>query len=376
MPRTLIVTNDFPPRQGGIETFVAAIADGLPPDQLVVYTARMPGAAAGDAARPYPVVRDPSTRLLPTRALSQRVVDAYAAHDCDRVLFGAAAPLGLLAMAVRAAGAHRVIGITHGHELWWARLPVTRPLMRRIGDGCDTLTYLADYTRAGIASALSPAAAARMRRMPPGVDTETFTPHVDGRPVRASLGIPADARVLVCVSRLTPRKGQDTLIAAWPKVRAQLPDAILLIVGQGEDEQRLRDRARALSVTDAVVFAGGVPHPQTPPYFAAADVFGMICRDRRAGLEVEGLGIVFLEAAATGLPVIVGRSGGAVDTVLDGKTGVVVDPTDVDTVAATAIDLLGNPERARRMGAAGRDWVEQAWTWHRVHATVRELLDL
>jgi phosphatidylinositol alpha-1,6-mannosyltransferase len=372
----LIVTNDFPPRQGGIETFVATIAGGLPADQVVVYTSRMPGSDATDAALPYPVLRDPTPMLVPTPAVRRRVTDAFAAHGCDRVLFGAAAPLGLLASPLRAVGARRVVGITHGHELWWARVPGPRGLLRRIGDDCDTLTYLADYTRAAIAEALSPAAANRLRRMPPGVDITTFTPCLDGRPVRQQFGIAADARVLACISRLTPRKGQDTLIRAWPRVLAQVPAAVLLITGTGEDQTRLRQLATRLGVTHAVRFAGGVPHAQTPGHFAAADVFGMICRDRRAGLEVEGLGIVFLEAAACGLPVIVGRSGGAVDTVVDGSTGFVVDPTDVDAVAAAAVRLLGDPGLAQRMGAAGRAWVEQEWTWEHVHTTIRELLDL
>jgi len=376
----MIVTNDFPPRQGGIETFVATIAGGLPADQVVVYTSRTRGQERYDARLPYPVVRDPTSMLVPSPLVRRRVIEAFRAHGCDRVIFGAAAPLGLLAGPLRAAGAERIVGITHGHELWWARVPVARRVLRRIGSGCDALTYLGEYTHRVIAGALTPDAAERMVRMPPGVDTSVFRPATGGddderQRLRAQWGVDADGPVLICVGRLTPRKGQDTLVAAWPEVVAAVPAARLVITGPGDD-RALRSSAERLGVADRIVFTGGVPHAQTPAFFAAADVFASPCRDRHAGLEVEGLGIVFLEASACGLPVIVGRSGGAVDTVFDGRTGVVVDPTDVRAVAASAIDLLGDPARAAAMGRAGREWVEREWTWRHVHDTVARLLDL
>ena len=380
MSRVMIVTNDFPPRQGGIETFVATIAGGLPTDQVVVYTSRTRGQERYDARLSYPVVRDHTSMLVPSPTVRRRVVAAFRTHGCDRVIFGAAAPLGLLAGPLRAAGAERIVGITHGHELWWARVPAARRVLRRIGSGCDTLTYLGEYTHRVIAGALTPDAAGRMVRMPPGVDTSLFRPGSgpdDGERhrLRAEWGVDADAPVLICVGRLTPRKGQDTLVAGWPEVVAALPAARLVITGPGDD-RALRSSAERLGVANRIVFTGGVPHAQTPAFFAAADVFASPCRDRHAGLEVEGLGIVFLEASACGLPVIVGRSGGAIDTVLDGRTGVVVDPTDVRAVAAAAIDLLSDPARAAAMGRAGREWVERDWTWRHVHETVARLLDL
>jgi phosphatidylinositol alpha-1,6-mannosyltransferase len=347
---------------------------------VVVYTSRTRGQERYDARLPYPVVRDPTSMLVPSPVVRRRVLQAFRTHGCDRVIFGAAAPLGLLAAPLRAAGAVRVVGITHGHELWWARVPGARRLLRRIGSGCDALTYLGEYTRRMIAGALTPEAAARMVRMPPGVDTSVFRPvsgrdDADRQRLRTEWGVDADAPVLICVGRLTPRKGQDTLVAAWPEVVAALPAARLVITGPGDDRS-LRSSASKLGVANRIVFTGGVPHAETPAYFAAADVFASPCRDRHAGLEVEGLGIVFLEASACGLPVIVGRSGGAVDTVLEGRTGVVVDPRDTRAVAAAAIGLLGNPEKAAAMGRAGRDWVEREWTWRHVHDTVARLLDL
>ena len=374
--RVLIVTNDFPPRQGGIETFVATIADGLA-GQVVVYTSHTPGAAAADAARPYPVVRDHSRVLLPTpptRATMQRLMRL---HGCDRVLFGAAAPLGLLGEAARRSGAGRVVGMTHGHELWWARVPPSRVLLRRIARRCDALTYLADYTRQAIAEAVGPDT--RLVRMPPGVDSSAFVPaHAEVRQrERARWGIGDDVPVVLCLSRLTPRKGQDTLIRALPEVRRRVPRTVALIVGDGPARDRLERLVGEVGLPpDAVVFTGGVAHEQTPAFYAVADVFAMICRDRRRGLEVEGLGIVFLEAQAAGLPVVVGRSGGAVDTVRDGVTGFVVDPLDPRAVATAIVDLLGDPDRARAMGAAGRAWVAEHWGWDSVHATVRDLLEL
>jgi len=383
MSRVMIVTNDFPPRQGGIETFVATIAGGLPADQVVVYTSRTRGQELNDAQLPYPVLRDPASMLVPSPPTRRRVVEAFGAHGCDRVIFGAAAPLGLLARPLRAAGAKRIVGITHGHELWWARLPGARHVLRRIGDDCDALTYLGEYTHRVIAGALTSDVAGRMVRMPPGVDTTVFRLADDGvgandderRQLRSQWGIDVAAPVLICVGRLTPRKGQDTLVAAWPEVLAALPAARLVITGPGDDSA-LRSAATRLGVANRIVFTGGVPHEQTPAFFAAADVFASPCRDRHAGLEVEGLGIVFLEASACGLPVIVGRSGGAVDTVLDGRTGVVVDPADVRAVATAIIELLGAPARAAAMGRAGRKWVEREWTWGHVHDTVARLLEL
>ena len=371
-----MVTNDFPTRQGGIETFIRTLAGSLPPDDVVVLTARMSDQDASyDAALPFPVLRHSVRTLLPTRPVARAATDAIRAHRCDRVLFGAAAPLGLLAPALRDAGARRLVGITHGHECWWARVPVTRQALRRIGDGTDVLTYLGAFTRSIIAPALSASAAARMERLTPGVDPAVFHPGSGGAVVRQRYGIAADAPVVVCVARLTARKGQDTLVRAWPEVLAAVPDARLLVVGGGKDGPRLARLAAELDVAPQVVLTGPVPWSATPGFFDAGNVFAMPCRTRLGGLEPEALGIVFLEAQATGLPVLVGRSGGAPDAVQDGVTGYVVDPRDHVEVSERLVDLLCDPDRARVMGAAGRAWVEQSWTWDQVRTRLVELLD-
>jgi phosphatidylinositol alpha-1,6-mannosyltransferase len=367
--RTLVVTNDFPPRQGGIQAFVHEMAIRQPSGSVVVYASDHHGSAPFDAAQPFPVLRHPSGLLLPTPAARRRVTAALEDFGCTAVWFGAAAPLGLMAPALRAAGAQRIVATTHGHEAGWAMLPGARQALHRIGEGCDVVTYLGDYFRTRLATTVG--RDAELVQLTPGVDTDTFRPDVDGSAVRARYGL-TGRPVIVCVSRLVPRKGQDTLIHALPAVRRQVRDAALLLVGAGRYRDELETLAASLGVADAVVFAGGVPHRELPGHFAAGDVFAMPCRTRRGGLDVEGLGIVFLEASASGLPVIVGDSGGAPDAVRDGETGLLVDGRDVSAVADRLIQLLRDDALRARMGAAGRAWAERDWRWDvladRLHA--------
>jgi phosphatidyl-myo-inositol dimannoside synthase len=311
--RTLVVTNDFPPRRGGIETYVRSWCDARCPDEVVVHTARMPGAADSDRDRPYPVVRDPSRVLLPTPAVARRVEATLQRYGCDRVVFGASVPLGLLAPRLRRAGARHLTAMTHGHEVWWAAVPGTRSLLRQVGDSVDVLTYVSDYCRDRIAPALSPEAVARLAPLPPVVDRSRFHPGCGGEAVRRGLGIAPDAPVVVCVGRLVRRKGQDTLVRIWPEVVARFPGAVLLLVGDGPDRRRLERLAEAEGVAQSVVLTGSVPWEEVPAHLDAGDVFAMPCRDRRLGLEVEAFGIVYLEAAACGLTVVPGRSGGAAE---------------------------------------------------------------
>jgi phosphatidyl-myo-inositol dimannoside synthase len=339
--RVLVVTNDFPTRRGGIESFVLALCQGMPADEVVVYTASMPGDAAYDAGLPFPVYRDPASMLLPTPAVARRVTEVMRRHGCDRVLFGASAPLGLLAPALRRAGATRLVALTHGHEVWWAKLPVSRSLLRRIGDHVDVVTYVSEWCRARISPALSPEARHRMRRLSPGVDPTRFHPGCGGAEVRRRLGIDADAPVVVCTARLVRRKGQDTLIRAWPGVLARHPDARLLLVGDGPDRARLERLGRSTGVSASVLFTGGVAWDEVPAYTDAGDVFAMPCRTRLLGLEPEAWGIVFLEAQACGLPVVVGRSGGAPETLVG--PGQVVTGSE-DTTAAL-LRLLDRRQR-------------------------------
>ena len=362
MAKTLFVTNDFPPRPGGIQAFVHGLAVRRPPGSVVVYAPDWKGAAEFDAAQPFPVVRHPGPLMLPEPRVLRRAADVLRAEDCDSVVFGAAAPLGLLAPALRRRGAGRLVGITHGHEAGWASLPAARGLLGRIGDGVDVLTYLGEYTRSRMAGALSADAASRMTRLAPGVDEKVFRAGAGGEEIRARHGL-TDRPVAVCVSRLVPRKGQDALVRAWPRVLRSVPDAALLLVGGGPYRAGLERLAASLGVGGSVVFTGGVPWEELPACYDAGDVFAMPCRTRRRGLDVEGLGIVYLEASATGLPVVAGDSGGAPDAVLDGETGIVVPGRSVARVAEALAGLLADPARARAMGGKGRSWVEREWRW-------------
>lgn len=372
MSRTLVVTNDFPPRQGGIQTFVAALLERRPPDSLVVLASDSPGSAGYDAALPYPVVRRPTGMLLPTRATARAAVELVDRYGCDRAVFGAAAPLGLLAPALRAAGVGHLVGATHGHETGWVALPGSRQLMQRIAGHLDVLTYITEYTRARLAPALD--GRTRLEQLSPGVDVDRFTPAVDGSAVRRRHGL-GEAPVVVCVSRLVARKGQDVLVEGWSQVLARHPSARLLLVGGGPDEAALRRAVAARGLERSVVLTGAVDAAELPAHYAAGDVFAMPCRTRRAGLDVEGLGMVFLEAAACGLPVVAGTSGGAPEAVRDGVTGYVVDPRSPAAVAATLAGLLDDPARARGTHRPGREWVEQRWSWTTIAATFAELVE-
>ncbi len=368
MSRVLFVTNDFPTRRGGIETFVMSLCERIDPDEVVVYTSSMPGDRELDATLPFPVYRDPSSMLLPTPAVGRRVVEVMRRHECDRVVFGASAPLGLLGRRLRRAGAKRIVALTHGHEVWWARVPVTKQLLRRIGDSVDVMTYVSQWCRDRIAPALSDEAAARMVQLSPGVDAERFYPGCGGAEIRKRLDIPADAPVVVCTARMVKRKGQDTLVKAWPEVLRAFPDARLLLVGDGPNRGRVERLTRRMAVAESVVFAGRVPFEELPSFTEAGDVFAMPCRTRLFGLEVEAFGIVFLEAAACGLPVITGDSGGApeVAAMLGESTTSSSDPAEVAKEVVLTL-------RATR-GQLSRDVVDvSAFTWD---AAVSRLLRL
>ncbi|NIZ92539.1 glycosyltransferase family 4 protein [Kineococcus rubinsiae] len=381
---TLVVTNDFPPRTGGIESFVLEVVRRLPAlaradadrmdaadgedaarPAVVVHTARQPGSAAVDAelaAQGVHVVRDPSRLLVPTPAITRRVAATARAHGCDRVWFGAAAPLALMAPALRRHGVRRAVATTHGHEVWWSTLPGSRRALRRIGEATDTLTYLGPWCRSRIERPLTAAARARMRQLTPGVDDAVFHPGCGGERVRRELGL-GERPVVVCVSRLVARKGQDVLVRALPAIRRAVPGAALLIVGDGPHRRRVEQLVAELGLQDDVVLTGAVPWSDTPAHYDAGDVFCMPTRTRLAGLEPEALGICYLEAAACGLPVVAGDSGGAPDAVLDGENGHVVDGRDVAAVAERVSALLLDRATARAFGERGRAWVSGRWGW-------------
>lgn len=378
MTRVLLLTNDFPPRRGGIQSYLEAFVGELltaGTHDLTVYAPKWKGCADYDknAARAgYRVVRHPTTLMLPEPTVANRMRELITEHDIHTVWFGAAAPLALLGPLARRAGASRVVASTHGHEVGWSMLPLARSALRRIGDDADVVTFVSGYTRGRFASAFGPRA--RLERLSPGVDVDRFAPDsVSRAALRARYGL-GDRPLVLCLSRLVPRKGQDVLIRAFARIRRRVPGAALVIVGGGPYRGELEKLAARVGVAEDVVFTGAVPAAELAAHHAMADVFAMPCRTRGAGLDVEGLGIVYLEASASGVPVVAGRSGGAPETVRDGETGWVVDGTDIDAVATAVGDLLADPQTAARMGAAGRDQVVANWQWRSQGARLNQLL--
>ena len=372
MPRTLIVTNDFPPRVGGIESFVADVV-GLLDSDVVVLTSSTSGAARSDARLDVEVVRAGPV-LLPTPTTTRLAASVLRRTGATRVLFGAAAPLGLMAAPLRRAGAEHLVGLSHGHETWWATLPGSRALLRSLADELDHLTTISDFTAARIAPALSPSARTRLLRLAPPVDLERFRPPVPPSPATSR---PARA---VTVGRLVHQKGHDTLLRAWRLLlqgwSGAEPVPELVVVGDGPRRNALRRLAAALGLTDHVRWAGAVPRAVVLAELQQADLFALPMRTRWAGLNPEGLGLAAIEAAACGLPVLVGRSGGAPETVRPGVSGFVVDPEDTSVLAGRLAELLGNRERARTMGAAGRQHVAARFGSEQARHTLRSALRL
>ncbi|WP_027004080.1 glycosyltransferase family 4 protein [Corynebacterium halotolerans] len=370
MPRTLLVTNDFPPTLGGIQSYLRDFLGTLDPSEVIVFASTQDADAARghDAGLPYRVIRWPRRVMLPTPATARAVAGVVAEHGVDTVWFGAAAPLALLAPAARGAGARRIIATTHGHEVGWSMLPGARQLLRRIGDTADTVTYISDYTLRRLRPAFGDHP--DYVHLPSAVDTQTFRPAGAGEraATRARFGL-GEEPVIVCISRLVPRKGQDQLIRVLPHLRERHPGTRLVLVGRGGHERRLRELAAG---TGGVVFTGPLPHADMVALLAAADIFAMPARTRGKGLDVEGLGIVYLEAQACAVPVVAGDSGGAPETVT-ADTGTVVDGRDRGELTAALDRLLADPDLRARMGAAGRAHVEQHWTWDIMGARLRSL---
>ncbi|MFN8035856.1 MAG: glycosyltransferase family 4 protein [Acidimicrobiia bacterium] len=355
---SLLVTNDFPPKVGGIQSYLHELWRRLPPGETTVLTTPYPGARDWDAAQPFRVERVHERVLMPSARLA-RDVDALAREvRADVILLDPMLPLGLIGARLTAAP-HVVI--VHGAEVTVpVRMPVTRTLAEHVMERASGIIAAGSYP------AREAARAARRPLptlvVPPGVDVDRFRPlDADRRAaLRGRFGISPDDRVVLGVSRLVPRKGFDTLIEA---VATLEPDVQLVIAGAGRDRRRLRALAERQGIGRRLRMLGRVPDDALPGLYGCADVFAMLCRDRWGGLEAEGFGIVFLEAAACGVPCVAGRSGGSHDAVADGVTGVVVEPRSVAAVRAALARLLRDDALRARMGAAARARAEQEFSY-------------
>jgi phosphatidylinositol alpha-1,6-mannosyltransferase len=355
----LLVTNDFPPKIGGIQSLLWEWWRRLPPDRFAVLTSPYQGADEFDAAQPFRIERVPEPVLLPHPLMVHRVNRMANDVGAELVVLDPAVPLGLIGPSLDLP--YDVV--LHGAEV---TVPGRLPLSKQ------GLAYVLRNARHVVAAGSYPAAEAERAAgrelpttvVPPGVDTERFRPLTthERDETRRRFGLPVDARVVLGVSRLVPRKGFDTAIRAVARLARTHPDVVLAIAGRGRDDDRLRRLAAELGAP--VRFLGRVDHDDLPLVYGCADVFTMLCRNRWGGLEQEGFGIVFVEAAACGVPQVAGDSGGAADAVADGETGLIVRHPDRVGDAAEALRVLLDDDAERaRMGAAARRRAESEFDY-------------
>lgn len=369
--KTLLVTNDFPPRVGGINHYTAELLRRFPEGEVTVFASAWPGDLEYDAAYPHSVVRWEAKSMYPTGTVRDRILELVSEERPDMVLFGAAAPLALMGRTIERRTGVPYAAFTHGVELWAGQVPVTRRLLTQVSRRAALVTCVSQWAATELRHMVGEGP--RIELLPPGIDSERYHPGVSDAAVRERHGLD-DHPVICCVSRLTLRKGQDKVIRALPWILREIPEARFLVVGTGPDLERLQSLAVRKKVADRVIFTGEVAGEVLPQYFRAGDVFAMPCRTRKLGLEVEAFGAVFLQASAVGRPAIAGESGGAPEAVVHGETGLVVDGGEVDEVAEAILELLGDPEKATKLGAAGADRVHRDFTWDAVSARLRGLL--
>ena len=348
---TLLVTNDFPPKVGGIQSYLFELWRRLPPERHAVFTRAQPNAESFDVAFPLRIRRVRAAALLPSPHIASALREYASAVDADFVLFDPALPIGHLASKL---GMPYGV-VLHGSEVTVpARLPLTQTLLRRVLSGADLVIAAGNYP-AREARRLAGSAMPEIVIVPPGVDSERFHP-LDAETIDATrrrFGLPTEGRVVVGVSRLVPRKGFDVLIEAAADLGETRPDLAVAIAGAGRDAKRLDRLIRRRRAP--VHLLGRVSDGELPLLVGSADVAAMLCRTRWLGLEQEGFGIVFLEAAAAGVPQVAGRSGGSHEAVVDQVTGIVVDrPADVVVARAALARLLDDQDLRENMGAAGR----------------------
>lgn len=361
VPRTILVTNDYPPSVGGIQRTLGSLMGQFPADRVAVLCPAVEGASSLDEAASYRVFRQPERFLWPTPDMARRLRTAAGEFGAEVILFGAIYPLALLGPGLARSGTP-YLAAAHGFEYWLSIAPGTHALVRRATSEAARVPVMCSAFIARVVRAAVPAHVP-VSVLYPGADIDAFRPDLPIEDLYERHGL-SGRPVVVCVSRLVPRKGQDALIRTMRAVRRRVPDATLLIVGDGPDGARLRRLAEE-APPGAIVFAGQASEADLPRYYRAGDVFAMPCRTRFGGLEVEGWGNVFIEAAACGRPVVVGDSGGARESLVPGETGLLVDGSNDGAVAQAVASLLQDRDRAEGMGREGRLRVERSFTWPR-----------
>lgn len=371
MRRHLLVTNDYPPKVGGIQSYLWELWRRLPPDDVAVHTTPHRDAERFDAEQDHVVTRSREPWLLPTRTVARRVDLLAADHDAELVVWDPALPVGLA--APRSDRPYAVV--LHGAEVTVpGRLPGTRSLLRRVLRHASLVVCAGRYPAAEAERAAGCSLPTVI--VPPGVDTARFRPldASERATVRRELGLPVDAPLVVSVSRLVPRKGMDTLVRAAVGLRKVVPDAVVAIAGSGRDRARLE--GLVASTGAPVRLLGRVPDELLPGLYGAGDVFSMLCRNRWGGLEQEGFGIVFVEAAAAGVPSVAGDSGGSAEAVADGETGIVVRRPDAPARVADALaGLLADDARRIAMGHRARQRAEAEFSYDVLAERLRQGID-
>jgi phosphatidylinositol alpha-1,6-mannosyltransferase len=350
----LFVTNDFPPKLGGIESYLTNLCLGFDPKDITVVAPTRPGWEDADQDLPYKVIRLPGTYLRATRRTYTGLVDAVQSRKPKAVHFLAALPLGRLGprLAAQTGVGWSVVAHGTGEILLPARVPLARRALRNVLVSADVVFPVSEFTRAEVERITRKKA--RTHLLPPSVDTDRFSLDVSGFAVRERHGL-GSSFVVTFVSRLVKRKGADVLIRAV----AGMQGTAALIVGAGPEAASLQRLARESEAADRVVFAGMVTDEQLPSYYAAADVFCMPCTNRYGGLDTEGFGVVYLEAQATGLPCVAGDCGGSAEAVQDGITGIVIEDPTPKTLGEVLVELRRDPARCAQLGGAGRSRMER-----------------
>ncbi len=364
-PRVVLVTNDFPPKVGGIQVNHEQLFPYLNPDRLWVLAANHPKAKEYDATAHYYIERISATTMLPSPNVARKLKSLIRRVQPDVVIFGSALPLSLLGPVATRAGVPYVTMVYGAEISVAAKLPLKLLLTKALA-GAAGIVAFGPWVANQVSLACSPPIAQTRPTLTlmPGVDAGIFSPG-DATVARKALNIPTDRPTVVSVSRLVPRKGMHHLIRASAALAAQVPDVQIVIGGSGRQLGRLRREVESRGLDNTVKILGQVPHGQLVDLYRAGDVFTMLCHDRWFGLEQEGFGIVFAEAGACAVPVVAGRSGGSVDAVTPDVTGTLVDATDYGEVARSLARYLMDPALATRHGANGRHMAETTFSWAR-----------